>query len=516
MRVPTPWRAVAVAVLVCASPAISSAQDTLAWSPYAPPTIIASQNGVLSTTLKTGASEVTLNGTKYNVNLYSGSLFPPVLKLQPGDELRLRLVNAMDTTLGTVGTVTNLHFHGFAVSPRQPADDVIHTKVMLDSSYDYRVRLPADHAQGLFWYHPHNHGHSYDQVKAGMAGAITIGDPRRSFPQFAGTPEIFLLLKFFQPNNDDEITVVNGVPRVELPPMRVGEAQFWRIANIAAERYYRLRLVDPAGDSVPFQVLARDGNVVAEGPPVMVSQVLLGAGQRLEAIVQGTRPGYYTLVATDFLRQDSTPDARNPRIVDGAAVLARVRVYPAAAGNAMATVQGQRGGDPAEARTIAALVAARPDSVVRDSIEFEVVRSDQPVQYPIDHVNYNADTISKRFALGQTYVWRIRNVSQSWHTFHLHQTDFLVDSIGGQAMPRDYRLDTVSVPPCTSFNPDFSCKRGAEGVAVIRFHYDRPETVGEFVYHCHMLFHQDNGMMANALLGPDATGGTATGRAHRH
>ncbi len=48
--------------------------------------------------------------------------------------------------------------------------------------------------------------------------------------------------------------------------MRVGQAQFWRIANIAAERYYRLRLVDPAGDSVPFQVLARDGNVVADGP----------------------------------------------------------------------------------------------------------------------------------------------------------------------------------------------------------------------------------------------------------
>ena len=83
-------------------------------------------------------------------------------------------------------------------------------------------------------------------------------------------------------------------------------------------------------------------------------------------------------------------------------------------------------------------------------------------------------------------------------------------------MPRDYRLDTVSVPACTAFNPDFSCKRGSEGVAVIRFRYERAETAGEFVYHCHMLFHQDNGMMANALLSPTASGGTGGAQGHRH
>jgi len=293
----------------------------------------------------------------------------------------------------------------------------------------------------------------------------------------------------------------------------VGEKQFWRIANIAAERYYRLRLVGPAGDSVFFQVLARDGNVVRRGPRVMIDQVLLGAGQRAEIIVQGAQPGIYTLVATDFTRQVHEPDERNPLIVDGAAVLARVRVLPGAANAAAAPAR--EGGDANEAALIRRLVAARPDSVIRDSIEFEVNRNTPNVTYPIDHALYDEGVVTKRFVIGQTYLWRIKNSSQSWHTFHIHQTDFLVDSVGGVAMQPDYRLDTVSVPPCSRYLPDKTCQPGYEGVSVIRFRYERDDTVGEFVFHCHMLFHQDNGMMANVVLMP---AGASTGgeTAHRH
>jgi FtsP/CotA-like multicopper oxidase with cupredoxin domain len=510
------------AALVAAAVAVPLQAQTPAatrWYPYVAPPIISSHEHLLSTTLRAAPAAVTLNGVTDTVNLYEGSLMPPVLKLEPGDELRVHLVNAMDTmrfdSAGRGGQ-TNLHFHGFAVSPMQPADDVLHTHVPVGGSYDYRIQLPTDHAQGLFWYHPHSHPGSYEQVKAGLSGAISIGDPRRSFPQFAHAPEIFLLLKFFQPNDSTELSTVNGVPQVELPRMRVGQAQFWRIANIAAERYYRLRLVGPAGDSVPFQVLARDGNVVAFGDSVMIDQALLGAGQRAEIIVRGWRTGYYTLVATDFVRQVHEPDTLNPRLVDGAAVLARVFVEPARAGAGPLAAAQERGGDPAEGRIIQELIAARPDSVVRDSVEFEIDRSGPNVQYPIDHVTYDAGTVTKRFVMGQTYVWRIKNSSQSWHTFHLHQTDFLVDSIGGQAMPHDYRLDTVSVPPCQDYGGGTTCVPGHEGVSVIRFQYDRPDTMGEFVFHCHMLFHQDNGMMANVMLGTAPAAAAAGGTAHRH
>lgn len=517
MRSPHLSRAAALAAVVAgAFPAHAAAQDTLPWTRYATPPMIASQAGLLSTTLKVAPGTVTLDGVAYPVNLYGGSLLPPMLMLQPGDSLRVLLVNAMDTT---AGLMTNLHFHGFAVSPRPPADNVTRIHVPRDSTYQYAMRLPRDHAQGLFWYHPHLHGSAYNQVKRGMSGAISIGDPRRYFPEYAGAREIYLLIKYFQPDTPTaDISTVNGVPRVELPEMRVGEAQFWRIGNITAERYYRLRLVDPAGDSVAFQVLARDGNVVAHGPPVMVDEVLLGAGQRAEVVVRGARPGYYTLVATDFVRQDSVPDPRNPRLIDGAAVLARVKVNAAGEVQVAAAAAPRHGGHPDEARIIRALLAARADSVVRDSIEFEVVRSDtDPVTYPIDHRLYDPDTVVKTLVLGQTYVWKLKNASQSWHTFHIHQGDFVVDSIGGERMAPDYRLDTVSVPPCSAYLPDnVTCRPGSEGVSVIRFKYDRPETAGEFVYHCHMAFHEDNGMMANVVLLRSQAPPPAAAPGHRH
>ncbi|HYH79859.1 MAG TPA: multicopper oxidase family protein [Longimicrobium sp.] len=513
-----PMRAAALAVAIaCILPVQAHAQVALRWYDYVDPPTVSSRNHLLSTTLTAAPARVALEGATFTANLYQGSLMPPVLKLEPGDTLMVRLANAIDTMLydsAGRGGQTNLHFHGFAVSPKAPADDVLHVHVPVGGAYQYRIELPRDHAQGLFWYHPHSHPGSYDQVKAGLSGPISIGDPRRRFPQFAGAREIYLMLKFFQPDGDTEVVVVNGLPRVELPRMRVGQAQFWRIANIAAERYFRLRVVDPAGDSVPFQVLARDGNVVAFGDPVMIDQALLGAGQRAEIIVRGRRPGYYTLVATDFVRQVHEPDTRNPLLVDGAAVLARVLVEPALPGEA--AVAAARGGDPDEARVIQALVAARPDSMIRDSIEFQIDRNGPDVLYPIDSVTYDPGVVTRRFVMGQTYVWRIKNSSQSWHTFHLHQTDFLVDSIGGQAMPRDYRLDTVSVPPCRAYGTDATCLRGQEGVSVIRFTYERPETVGEFVFHCHMLFHQDNGMMANVMLGPAPPAAAGGGTAHRH
>ncbi|HEX8692856.1 MAG TPA: multicopper oxidase family protein [Longimicrobium sp.] len=516
-RDPKPWLDSAAAVWKGGELPPASRYPQQRWHAYtAPLTISANSARLVSTTLRAAPGTVTLDGVAYPVNLYAGSLLPPVLKLEPGDSLRVLLVNDMDTT---AGDTTNLHFHGFAVSPRPPADNVVRTHVPRGGRYQYAMRLPRDHAQGLFWYHPHPHGSSYDQVKRGMSGAISIGDPRRYFPEYAGIPEVYLLLKFFQPDAPSaEISTVNGVPRVELPEMRVGDAQFWRIGNITTERYYRLRLVGPAGDSVAFQVLARDGNVVAQGPPVMVDEVLLGAGQRAEVVVRGARPGYYTLVATDFVRQDSLPDPRNPRLVDGAAVLARVKVNPTPGRPNAVAAAPRPGGHPGEARLIRALVAAPADAVFRDSIEFEIDRNTRPTRYMIDHALYDPDNIAKRLVLGRTYAWRIKNASQSWHTFHIHQGDFVVDSVGGRKMPPDYRLDTVSVPPCTAWLPDKTCRPGAEGVSVIRFRYDSPAVLGEFVYHCHMLFHEDNGMMANVQLVPRPGDAPPPGGApaHRH
>src|SRR5262249_10931904 len=121
---PVSSHALAAAVCLAAlCPPHVDAQDTLQWSPYVAPTIVTSHDHLLQARVKTGPTTVSLAGKTWPVNLYAGSLFPPVFQVEPGDELRVRLENAMDPSLfsDTAGShLTNLHFHGFAVSPKQP------------------------------------------------------------------------------------------------------------------------------------------------------------------------------------------------------------------------------------------------------------------------------------------------------------------------------------------------------------------------------------------------------------
>jgi suppressor of ftsI len=480
-----------LAAAVLLSPPAAWAQK---WTPYAPPPEVAADpSHVLSTDMRAGPGTVTLYDTAYASNLYDGRLLPPILRLRPGDSLRVRLKNAMGDS---AANVTNLHFHGFAVSPRPPADNVTMIHVAPGEDYQYAMRLPADHPEGLFWFHPHAHGTSYDQVRGGMSGAISIGDPRRFFPEpIRGAPEFFLLLKQFEPPAGASISTVNGVEAVRLPDMRTGDVQVWRIANISTERYYRLQIKGADGRPVPFRTLARDGNVVGQARVVMDSVILMGAGNRAEIAVRMAKPGDYTLATDSFIRQEKEGLANY--IIDPAAVLATVRVHGPAL--VAAPLEGT-GGDPREGGVLRALAALGPDDVVRDTVEFEIIRSaTAPTLYLVDSLAYDPKVVNKVIEMGKTYEWTITNPTPSWHPFHIHQTDFLVLWAGGVTMPPDYRLDTVNVPP--------------HGSATIRFTYERPTVAGPFVYHCHILFHEDNGMMANVVLvnpGADAQGAAPT------
>jgi FtsP/CotA-like multicopper oxidase with cupredoxin domain len=430
---------------------------------------------------------VTLGGVTYTSNLFDGLLTPPVLKLEPGDSLTLQLVNGMTGS----DKWTNLHFHGFAVSPVPPADNVISIHVAPGDSFQYRMRLPGDHQQGLFWYHPHPHGVSAGQVGGGMAGLISIGDPRAGFGQeIRDAAEFYLLLKQFTPSAPQaSITTVNGERRVQLDDVPVGGRQFWRIANTASNRFFSLRVKGPGGSSEQFQTIARDGNPVPSGSRVMEDSMLLGPGQRAEIIVLASREGNYELRAVDF--------QRTPTTVDSAAVLARARAVPTtpeARPRALAAAE-LRGGDASEGAAIRRLLSP-DDEVIRDSLTLGPGNT-------IDGVAYSPGGTPKQLQLGRTYEWKIKNNSTGWHDFHIHQNDFLVVSVGTRLMPEKYRLDTVNVPPNSN--------------SVIRFTYERPVTVGSFVFHCHILAHEDGGMMGNVdLVGGPRADGAAAGTAAGH
>src|SRR5271169_6127365 len=111
---------------------------------------------------------------------FDGASVAPVIRASPGDVLKIRYINDLPPKSSETCAVnpcmnmTNLHFHGLAVSPDSPQDDVLGMMAMPGQVLHYSVKIPRDHPPGLFWYHTHPHGESHRQVLDGMSGAIVI------------------------------------------------------------------------------------------------------------------------------------------------------------------------------------------------------------------------------------------------------------------------------------------------------------------------------------------------------
>ncbi len=139
---------------------------------------------------------------------FRGREVPPVIRSAPGSEIKIKYINEMsahskETCVdGTCQNMTNLHFHGLHVSPNAPQDDVITMMAMPGESLQYQVTIPPDQPPGLYWYHTHPHGESYQQSLDGMSGAIVIEGMERYAPEVATMTERILVLRDFDLSSD--------------------------------------------------------------------------------------------------------------------------------------------------------------------------------------------------------------------------------------------------------------------------------------------------------------------------
>ena len=450
------------AVLLALPVAAGEARDAGPVRPetFRDPAVVASHNRVLELTLGAARAAVDVAGRQVIAQVYNGSYVPPTLRVQPGDVVRLRLVNALDET-------TNLHVHGLAVSPLGTSDNVfLHTAP--GRAQDYEIRIPATQPAGLYWYHAHPHGRSDEQVRNGMSGALIVEGLLDPFPELGGLPEHVLLLKDAQIGDgkivrrdvgDDAVRTVNGLldPTMTLRP---GETQSWRIGNVGADLYYLITL-----DGHRFYEVARDGHRLARLVPKR--QLLLEPGAREEVLVQAAGRGTYQLRTAGF---DTGPQGnRYP-----GAVLATVRVEGAAVPPLtlpkrllpVADLRRQITGR----RTIVFSETADGDTLFVDGRTFDPSRTDTRVK------------------LGAIEEWTIRNESAELHDFHIHQTHFQVTEVNGVPQRFDGYQDIVNVP--------------VHGAVKVIIPFTDPVIVGRFVYHCHLLSHEDKGMMATIEVMP--------------
>ena len=423
-----------------ATPVANLAGTPEAADGFIEPPVLASQDGFLAVTLRAAPDPARGAGRL----AYEQSLPGPTIRVRPGDQLKVALVNALDDGM------TNLHVHGMHVSPKDNGDNVfIH--VDRGQTFDYAYDIPLDHPPGFYWYHPHAHGMSSAQVSAGLAGAIVVTGGLDDLPAIAGVKERLLVLQgpFLDAGGTLQY-LVNGQinPKIDIRP---GETQRWRIVNVSANGFFNLQLAKHQ-----FNQIATDGNPLPELTSTNI--MLLGPGERVEVLVQGSAAGIYELRSIAWA-VDVPSQAQSEFLV--------------------ATMVSS--GEAVEPMELPTTLIDREDFSTSPIDGQRVITFQENAAAPnfaIDGKAFVEDRVDQTVLLGTLEEWVIRNDSPEWHPFHIHVNDFQVMSINGNAVRRSYE-DTTPIPP--------------RGEIVIRTRFT--DFTGKFVYHCHILGHEDAGMM---------------------
>lgn len=444
--------------------------------PLNDPPKIKSRNGKLALTLTARRARVRISGKLVNARVYSASAngkvypaayMPPVLEVQPGDNLRVSLVNKL-------GEPTNLHTHGFFISPAGNQDNIF-VDLPGGKTFMYNYFIPQDISPGLYWYHPHYHTLVEEQVFGGLAGLLYVRGLEKLLPaNLQGITERFMGLKDFQlndgnsipANNIDSGAATNRTINGRIQPvisLQAGETQLWHLGNIGADIWYDLELA-----GLTLTVIAEDANPLDK--PLTTDHLLMAPAKRYDVLVQAQKPGNYQLITramTTGPDGDDYPEA----------LMAKVKVT------------GTEKAPVALPTTIQALDDLSGETIARQRI-FDLTENNDIGQFFINQRMFDPNQVDATPVIGTVEEWIFRNNTHELHPIHLHVNDAQIVSINGVTQQARSWVDTIPIP--------YIYKDGSgndvPGEVVMRFRFRR--FMGPYVFHCHILGHEDNGMMS--------------------
>ncbi len=482
----------------------------------------------------------------------------PTLHVNPGDTLSITVTNNTpmqpfgepfnapncgDSTIqftppangiASVGASVNIHYHGTNVTPQCGGDNV--TKTLINpgpgSTFQYSFTFPTDEPPGLYWYHPHVHGLAERDLLGGATGALVVDGIQNVQPAVRGLRQRILVMRDqpqvqlasegpgncgvdvpFQDisvnyvpidshatfNSKGNLTGITFTPAVF--SMITGETQFWRVTNSTADTILDLQvLYDGVAqtlqivgiDAVP--VNSQDGT--QPGMLIPVTRYRLPVAGRVEFLVQA--PASTVKVAqlvTNNINTGPQGDCDPARPIFSI-VLNNTDSFASASDDYVGTYTGlvvsdQRFGG----------LSSQPVSATR-TFQFSEV---QPTQFFITQVSAgqqpllfdNNNPPAVVTTQGSVEQWIIQNVAQENHEFHMHQIHFLVQSQDNFEANGSTQAPAISGQFADMVEVPFWTGKKNVPIPDVKLLMDfRGMDIGDFVYHCHILSHEDLGMMA--------------------
>ncbi|MEO6530328.1 MAG: multicopper oxidase domain-containing protein [Specibacter sp.] len=426
-----------------------------------------------------GSTEL-VPGVPFATMGFNGTHLGPTLRAARGEKVRIHVTNGLTVP-------TTAHWHGMVLPARQ--DGTAHQSISPKKTWTaaWQIEQPA----ATLWYHPHPHGQTELQVSRGMAGLFLVDDEQPSgLPSEYGVDDVPLIIQ--------DVSVQSGGRRPGTPATapigRIGntvivngthEPRFvastnlvrLRILNASAARCYNLEL--STGEE--FHLVGTDGGLLPS--PAPLSSLLLSPAERAEVLI--TVPRDSDLVLRSVPHDLGMNQGEN---------------ISSGAGDTFGILRITRAGGDSEGTLPATLPsAAHPRRAA--AVERHFMLGDTT----INGKSMDMSRIDTVISAGSTEIWTVMNTSRRAHNFHIHGTQFIVNTENGESpAPRNRGWkDTIFIAP------------GSTAELTVPFSaYTDPAT--PYMYHCHMLWHEDQGMMAQYVLtdGNPATAAPSNGAMH--
>ena len=428
-------------------------------------------DGTVRIALRAAEGEVAVAGRTAKLWTYNGQFPGPTLKLREGDRVVLELTNDLPKP-------TNFHFHGLHISPKGQGDNVFRI-VEPGETAEYTFTVPQG-AAGTYWYHPHIHGAVSTQMFHGMAGAIVIEGAADA--AFRELPEQLLVLKDVEFRADGQVPphtkndwmmgregsllTVNGAVKPKLIVAK-GAVRL-RLLNASNARFYRLHI-----PGATLHVTATDGGSVGE--PYRIKELLLAPGERYEVVAQFPKRGRYALQTLPYNR---SPEDMNMDMGGGMAGMSGMSTVPSKRAE-LVELEVEAASRFEMPQVLTAITALRPEDAI---LQRRIVLSEdmENLKFYVDGKLFDPERTDFRPKLGTVEHWEFVNESGMDHPMHLHVHPFQIYSRRGKREAQTTWKDVVNVP----------AKSSVELLVSFR---DYP---GRTMLHCHILEHEDFGMMS--------------------